>query len=180
MSAFRILPLKKSCYSLLIMKAFNPFNGKMEFYVQKNLPFGHSISCSHFQRFSNSLKHIYEHMMGVSLIMVNYIDDFLFLALSQALCNSRVRKFLQLCKRLGVPVALDKTEWASSVVTFLGLLLNGEQHALSIPEDKRNKALNWIKYLECKRSCRVKELEQFTGLLNFLARAIVPGRTFTR
>ena len=179
-SAFRILPLNPKCYSLLILKTINPFTGKTEFYVEKNLPFGHSISCSHFQRFSNGLQHIYEHMMGTSLITVNYIDDFLFLAPSQASCNSRVRKFLLLCKKIGIPVALEKTEWASESMVFLGLELDGVKHCLIVPNDKRDAALAWTNYFLGKKSCTVKELEKFTGLLNFLSRAIIPGRTFTR
>ena len=51
---------------------------------------------------------------------------------------------------------------------------------LQIPEDKRCQALSWLNYVLNKKSCTVKELEKLTGLLNFLARAIVPGCTFTR
>ena len=180
MSAFRILPLRPNCYCLLILKARNPITNEWEFYVEKNLPFGHSISCSHFQRFSNGLRHIYEHMLGVSMISVNYIDDFLFLAPSQAVCNARVRFFLNLCEKLGIPVALEKTEWARTEIVFLGILLDGKRKVLDIPEDKRTKALGWLNHLLGKKSCTVKELEKFTGILNFLTRAVVPGRTFTR
>ena len=51
-SAFHLLPLKKNCWHLLIFKARNPEPNQMKIFVEKNLPFGASISCSHFQHFS--------------------------------------------------------------------------------------------------------------------------------
>ena len=54
-STFRILPLKRGCYCWLVMKAMDPQDGIMKYFVEKCLPFGASISCSHYQRFSNAL-----------------------------------------------------------------------------------------------------------------------------
>ena len=79
-SAFRILPLKPSCFCWLVMKAYHPATGQLKFFVEKNLPFGSSISCSHFQRFSNSLRHIFEHQTGSWGSTVNYLDDYLFIS----------------------------------------------------------------------------------------------------
>ena len=52
--AFRILGLHPGVWWLLIMKAENPVDQKVYYFVDKCLPFGSSISCSHFQRFSNA------------------------------------------------------------------------------------------------------------------------------
>ena len=114
------------------------------------------------------------------MITTNYLDDFLFLVPSQITCNQMVRRFLDLCAQINVPVALDKTEWASKEIIFLGIGLNGEKLILQVPEEKKVHVLNWINYLLDRKKCKVKELEQFTGLLNFIAKAIVPGRAFTR
>ena len=54
-SAFRILGLNPDSFKWLVMAAENPFTGKMVYFVDKCLLFGSSISCSHFQRFSNAL-----------------------------------------------------------------------------------------------------------------------------
>ena len=59
-SAFRLMPLSPRCYCWLVMKAVNPENGRMYYFVDKCLPFGVSISCSHFQHFSDGLKHIFD------------------------------------------------------------------------------------------------------------------------
>ena len=179
-SAFRILPLSSSCYQWLIMKATNPVDEKTWFFVEKNLPFGASISCSHFQRFSNALRHIFEYKSGKRMVVTNYLDDFLFVAKSPEDCNNLVRLFLCLCDEIGVPIATEKTKHAASQMVFLGILLDGAQRIMSIPLEKVQKTTNLLNVFLDKKKATVKELQSLSGLLNFLGRAIFPGRAFTR
>ena len=111
-SAFRLLPLGRSSYRWMVMKAWNPKMGKYQFFVDKCLPFGASISCSHFQRFSNALKHLIQFRTAMNSVN-NYLDDFLFIAATLLLCNYLMQQFLKMCDELGMPIALDKTEWAT-------------------------------------------------------------------
>ena len=60
------------------------------------------------------------------------------------------------------------------------MLLDGIKCIITIPEDKRRRAQNMIDLLLSKRKANVKELEKLAGFLNFLNKAIVPGRAFTR
>ena len=55
-SAFHLIPLSLWCWLWLIMAAFNPRTNKLQYFIDKCLPFGASISCAIFQRFSNALK----------------------------------------------------------------------------------------------------------------------------
>ena len=48
-SAFRLVPLKKSCWRWLVMKARDPNTEEWSYFVNKCLPFGASISCAIFQ-----------------------------------------------------------------------------------------------------------------------------------
>ena len=137
-SAFCVVPLLRKCWSWLVMKATNPLNNKVQYFVDKCLPFGESINCSHFQRISNALKHITEVKTGADI--TNYLDDFLFLALTIACCNFLLNQLLAICSQIGFPIALEKTEWASQVTVFLGILLDGKNYTLSIPLEKRQKA----------------------------------------
>ena len=110
-SAFRVLPLKIKCFCWLIFKAEDPDDGIVKYFVEKCLPFGASISCVHYQRFSNSLKHLLEYRTGKKGRRVtNYLDDFLFLALKKLICNYMIKQFIKLCQELNVPVAFEKTE----------------------------------------------------------------------
>ena len=64
-------------------------------------------------------------------------------------------------------------------MVFLGILLDGEHHILIIPEEKRIRAINELQSVLGKKKATIKELQQLTGLLNFLNKAIVLGRAFT-
>ena len=116
--------------------AQDPNDGKWKFFVDKCLPFGASISCSHYQRFSNALRHVVEVRSG-SKSLTNYLDDFLFMAIKKWICDNMIKMFLQLCKEVNIPVALEKTEWSDTVIVFLGILLDGQRLLLSIPLEKR-------------------------------------------
>ena len=67
-------------------------------------------------------------MEDEALWMMNYLDDFLFLALTKIVCDWLMSEFLDLCKDIGIPVALEKTEWGTMVIVFLGILLDGRYH----------------------------------------------------
>ena len=108
-SAFCVLPLKKSSWAWVIMKAVNPATGRLQYFVDKCLPFGSSISCSHFQRVSNCLKHLIQYQVGRTGFLLNYLDDFLFLAKLLIECNNLLQKFMDLCAEIGFPLSLDKT-----------------------------------------------------------------------
>ena len=179
-SAFRMLPIKRQHWRWLVFKARDPESGEYYYFYDKCLPFGASISCCHYQRFSNALKHIAEYLTGKTLSITNYLDDFLFIEVTERRCNALVRSFLRLCNSIQVPVAQEKTEWASRSVVFLGVLLDGWNLILSIPEEKRLKALGMLQSFSDGKKVKVKELQELTGYLNFLSKAIFPGQAFTR
>ena len=90
-----------------------------------------------------------------------------------------VSSFLILCQDIGCPVALDKTEWASTTIVFLGVLLDGDRRVIALLCDKVEKALKFLQYVSGVKKTTVRFIQQFTGTLNFLNKAIVPGRAFT-
>ena len=179
-SAFKILPIKRSQYKWLVMKANHPITNKVMFFVEKTLPFGASSSCFLFQSFSNSLKFLIERITGKQFQVTNYLDDYLFIETSEDSCNRLVQDFIQLCEYIGCPISYEKTEWASQYVIFLGILLDVRNFLLCIPEDKKLKAIGLVRYTITKRKLTVKQIQKLTGTLNFLNRAMVPGRAFTR
>ena len=159
--------------------AQDPSDNKWKFFIDKCLPFGASISCALYQCFSNSLKHIIQFRTG-KRVLTNYLDDFLFAAITKMICDWMIEKFIKMCQEFNIPVAMEKTEWSSTLIIFLGILLNDCTLTLSIPLEKRDKALKLLNDLMGKRKITVKQLQVLTGFLNFLTKAIFPGRVFTR
>ena len=162
------------------MKAVSPIDGKTYYFVDKCLPFGASISCSHFQRFSNAVKHIVQWRTGNNL--VNYLDDFFYAALLLLLCNNQVKEFLAVCQQICFPVSLEKTFWGTTKLVFLGLLIDTINQCVWIPIEKISRAINLIESILTKTSRKVtlNQLQKVCGFLNFLGRCVVPGRAFTR
>ena len=180
--AFRLLGIlpRHRCY--LVMKAKDPLTRKTYYFVDKCLPFGASISSSHFQRFSNALRFIVEKLSGKTrlTLITNYLDDFLFIYFTKKGCDEIVLVFIKVCDDIKFPLAMEKTEWSSTSIVFLGMLLNGRTLTLSIDLDRKNQILGMLNQMINKKKATVKQLQQLAGHLNFINRAIVPGRAFTR
>ena len=177
-SAFRFVPIKKSDWMLLVMKAKNPLDGKWYFFIDKCMPFGGSISCAHFQSISDALAHIQKHKTGRKAI--NYLDDFLFAAFCRALCDGQLKEFIEICEELGIPIAIEKTEWGSTCMVFLGLLIDTKNKLVAIPANKVERAKELIQKMLMVKKVKMYQIQKLCGFLNFLCRCIVPGRAFTR
>ena len=181
-SAFRHLCIARRFWRYLVMKAKNPLDKKWYFFFDKCLPFGASISCAHFQAFSNALAFITFKLAGGQLNNVNYLDDFFFVALLKAVCNRQLKVFIETCNKIRFPVSMEKTHWATTLISFLGLLIDTKNQVVSLPVDKvlTGKALVQKILSRPSKKTTLGELQRLTGFLNFLSKAVVPGRTFTR
>ena len=112
--------------------------------------------------------------------ITNYLDDYLIQSISSTKCNWIVHEFMRISHDIGLPMAAKKTEWATRQITFLELLLDGFQLRMMIPEDKRKKALDLVGIFLSKKKATVREIQVLAGTLNFLNKAIHPGRPFMR
>ena len=179
-SAFRHFGMAKKWWKFLVMKAQNPNDHKWYYFVDKCMPFGASISCAHFQAFSDAIAHVVTYLTKKE--NVNYLDDFFFVALMKTLCDGQVQTFLDVCEQIKFPVSMEKTFWSTTNLTFLGLLIDTVNQLICIPTEKIDKAKDLISRTLNKRSKKItlQDLQKLTGFLNFLCKAVVPGRAFTR
>ena len=178
-AAFRHALLLPECWKFLIFKAEDPKSKRTYFFVEKCLPFGSSISCAHFQAISDAIAFVVQKRSGSE--NVNYLDDFFFAAWLLANCNAQIQNFLDVCAEIKFPVSMEKTFWGTTMLVFLGLLLDTKNQIMCIPLEKIEKAMNLINYFIDKENKKVTvlQVQQLSGLLNFLCRCIIPGRAFT-
>ena len=104
----------------------------------------------------------------------------LFLQIMEEKCNGLVSTFLEICDLISCPISLEKTTWAAEIVEFLGMLLDGKRKLIVVPLDKKIKAQKMLQFFADKQKVTVKEIQRLAGFLNFLTKAIVPGRGFIR
>ena len=184
-AAFRNLGILRQHWRYLVMKARSPLDSKWYYFFDKCLPFGAAISCAHFQEVSNAIAHLVVYRTKNPLI--NYLDDYLFIAALKRWCNQQLQVFLDICDQIKFPVAMDKTQWADCVIIFLGLMIDTVRQVVCIPAEKIMRAVNMLQFVlskmekpKGKRKITVLQLQKICGFLNFLNRAVVPGRAFTR
>ena len=179
-AAFRNVPLGKSQWFLLILKAPHPITGEMYFFVDKCLPFGASVSCAIFQDFSDAVAFLVS--FKTKKPTLNYLDDYFFVAMLRRICNRQIQTFIDICTDIRFPVSREKTFWSSTLLTFLGLLFDSENQVVCIPIEKVEKAKCLVGFFTNSKNKKatVHQIQKLCGVLNFLCRCIVPGRAFLR
>lgn len=88
--------------------------------------------------------------------------------------------FLKLCYDLGVPIAEDKTLGPTTILPFLGFIIDSALGIVFIPHEKLAKLHAQLTPMLNMKKMFVRDLESVTGLLSFCSRAIPSARTFIR
>ena len=138
--AFRNVPLNPESWNLLVLKAYHPITGEEFWFVDKCLPFGASISCKIFQDISDAIAHLVK--FETKKPLVNYLDDYFFAAVTKKLCDLQVKTFLGVCQDISFPVSLEKTFRGTTLLVFLGLMIDTVEQLICIPLEKLEKALD--------------------------------------
>ena len=112
---------------------------------------------------------------------IHYLDDFLLLVhpssdqgeavLSTALCT---------LDYLGVPVSPHKVEGPSTVLVFLGILIDTKALELRLPLPKLKSTKDLVQRWQKRKACTRRELESLLGHLVHAATVIRHGRTFLK
>ncbi|XP_048252630.1 uncharacterized protein LOC124136488 [Haliotis rufescens] len=137
-SAFRIIPVHPSDFELLGIR----FEG--EFYFDKCLPFGCSISCAIFETFSIFLQWCMQSHLPTCQIM-HYLDDFLTGGTAgTSHCSDNLNGCVNTLEQLWVTIAHDKMVGSTTKLTFLGLEIDTNAMQIRIPESKIKEATREI------------------------------------
>ena len=95
-------------------------------YIDSALPFGLRSASKVFNAVADAMQWISE-QHGVKP-MLHYLDDFLVIgAPITRECKQALGTALGLCRRLGIPISVHKTEGPSVVLIFLGVELDTQK-----------------------------------------------------
>ena len=132
-----------------------------------------------FERFASALKFILMDFFKVKYV-IKYLDDFLFIGETEAECLHGLNSFMQLCHRLNLPLAEEKTVYPSRQVVFLGIHLNAQTQEASIPLDKAEKYARSIDETLKEKSVSLSHIREISGKLEHVTAIIKGGRAFLR
>lgn len=178
--AYRAVPVHPSDQCLLAVQ------WKGATYIDRALPFGLRSAPKLFSALTDAMMwFLYERGVGAAL---HYLDDFLLLGPpDSASCGQALSTTLALCEELGFPVAPEKTEGPTTVLTFLGIELDTSCQVLRLPDEKRERLLATIlqwssqsAYPMPRGSGKKRDLLSLIGLLSHAAMVVRPGRAFLR
>lgn len=173
-SAFRLLKCNPGDFDLLGIKLGE------NYYIDKCMPMGCSISCATFEKFSTFLHWAVTRETNTENLD-HYLDDFFFAGeANKNDCKLLMTAFANVCLRLGVPIADEKTVGPCTNIEYLGLTIDSDELLVTIPQDKINKLQDQLTSVLSKRKATLKEMQSLTGSLAFCTRALPSGRTFNR
>lgn len=173
-SAFRIVLIHPCDHQLLGIF----FQG--QYYYDKCLPMGCSISCSIFEKISTALQWIACTKFGITN-MLHVLDDFLFVGPPESgICSVSLSQFINMCFVLGIPIKSENTEDPSTVLTFLGIELDTMKMQARLPQEKVDKIKLALHSIKHRKKVSLRELQSLIGLLNYACCVVVPGRAFLR
>ena len=137
-SAFRLIPVHPADRHLLAME------WKGATYVDTCLPFGPCSAPKLFNVLADLLEWILLHL-GVS-VLLHYLDDYLTMGPPNTqICHRSLRLLIEVCTLLGIPLALEKVAGPSTIIEFLGILLDTMRMEARLPVEKLTRIQGTIK-----------------------------------
>lgn len=113
--------------------------------------------------------------------IIYYLDDFLCVGLaSSEVCAVLLTTLEYIAECFGIPLAPDKTEGPTTVISFLGIVVDSEAMECQLPEEKLRALQAEIRAIVGLCKVQLRTLQSVLGKLNFACRIIPMGRVFSR
>lgn len=110
--------------------------------------------------------------------VLHLLDDFLTIDSPDLLADRTMAILTLVFNKLGIPLSTHKTAGPSTVLEYLGIILDSFRMEARLPLEKVRRITNILLSFTDKKSCTKQELLSLLGHLNFACRFIYPGRAF--
>ena len=170
-SAYRLIPVHPQDRKWLGME------WKGQVFIDGMLPFGLRSAPKIFNAVADGLQWILT-QEGVDWIF-HYLDDFAVLGPPNSpQCQQALDILTRICALLDIPLAPEKRDGPSAIITLLGISIDTLRQELRLPRDKLQRLLELVAQWEKKKVCSRRELESLMGTLQHACKVIQPGRLF--
>ena len=110
--------------------------------------------------------------------VIHYLDDFFFWSKeSSPNCARALSTAVPLCHRLCLPVAPQKV---ATMIVFLGIVIDSARQEIRLTEETLVRLHQELWAWGDRRSASKRQLQYLIGLLNHVAKVVMPGRLFLR
>lgn len=166
------------CLLLLHPSAFNSlaFQFQGEFYFDRCLSMGCSLSCQYFKLFPSFVEWVVSCRTG-SDTLLHYFDDFLFIGKADSdECLYHFTEFRIVCREFGIPLTHEKSVYPTSCLEFLGIQIDTIAMEFWLPLEKIVRIQKLLVFVMTKTKVHLKILQSLLGLLQFASRIMPIGR----
>lgn len=165
--AYFLVPIHKD------YKKFLRFRFKNKLYQFLCLPFGLCTSPFVFTKITKPVVHILR-LWGILLVL--YLDDFLFLHKSRRVCEENMRKAIKLLEELGFIINLKKSSLAASqTCKYLGFVIDSVSFTLNLTDKKKESIPRWVDTFKIGKSYKIRRFAEFLGVLTSACPAVAYG-----
>ena len=148
-------------------------------YIDTVLPFGLRSAPKIFSALADTLEWIL--LRNQVPHIIHYLDDYFTAgAPGSDQCAQHLETITSICNKLGFPLAKDKVEGPSTVLTFLGILLDSSKMELRLPVEKLQLLKTLITTWLNRKTASKRELLSLIGHLSHATKVVPEGRTFLR
>jgi hypothetical protein len=176
--AYKCVPVRPDDYHYLGSSWTND-DGTISYFLDHVLLFGLRSSANLFDLYATGLEFCI-HLNGCTNIC-HYLDDlFTCGSPNSTECHDNLAIMLSSCEMLGMPVNTKKTVQPTSVIEFLGIVIDSDQMILSMSTERINDILDELTYWEFRRVGTKRKLLSLLGKLVFISCVVQPGRIFLR
>lgn len=137
-----------------------------------------SISCAYFEVFSTFVEWVVREETQLGSVLH---DDFLCIGPPDfSVCSVMLHTLESIATRFGIPLAPGKTEGPSTVIQFLGIIIDTRLMECRLPSDKLEDLRRGVAEALAAKKVRLRQLQSLLGKLNFACRIRPMGRIFSR
>lgn len=141
------------------------------------LPMGLSTSPFVFHKLQRP---IVKFLRAKGIRLVNYLDDYGILGLTESQCRNNVKELISLLRSLGFIINEAKSVTKpSQSFKFLGFLYDSNHMTLSLPLDKRMRILSSLKTFSQQSTCSIRQLAKIIGTLVAACPSTPYGKLYT-
>ena len=173
------LDFQDGFYHIMVSRAFRPFLGfryRGQNWRFRAMPFGLNVAPKIFTKI---VSYAVLRLAREGIWCLPYLDDLLIVATSKEQCLLKLEKALNILKRLGWIINLQKSRTEpKQVFDWLGVHYNLIQHTVSNTQESHNNLLSQLKDALSKDMITKRRIMQLQGLANWLGHVNPLARLF--